>query len=62
MSTWRIDEFCKKPKLKNAIFVEGLPGMGNVGKVVMDFIIDELNARKIYEITSDTFPHTVFFN
>jgi len=62
MSNWRVDEFCKKPKLKNPIFIEGLPGIGNVGKVVIDFIVDELGAEKIYEITSNTFPHSVFVN
>jgi len=62
MSTWRIDQFGKKPKLKKAIFIEGLPGIGNVGKVVIDFIVDELGAKKIYEITSNTFPHSVFVN
>lgn len=62
MSRWRIDQFCKKPRLRKAIFIEGLPGIGNVGKVVIDFIVDELNAKKIYEITSNTFPHSVFVN
>ncbi|MBW2974861.1 PAC2 family protein [Candidatus Woesearchaeota archaeon] len=62
MSTWRVDTLGKKPKLSSPIFIEGLPGIGNVGKVVMDFIVDELNARKLYEITSKTFPHSVFVN
>lgn len=62
MSTWRIDQFCKTPKLKKTIFIEGLPGIGNVGKVATDFIIDELNAKKLYEITSPTFPNSVFVN
>lgn len=62
MNTWRIEQFCKKPKLKKTTFIEGLPGIGNVGKVVIDFIVDELDAKKIYEITSNTFPHSVFVN
>lgn len=62
MSTWRIEQFCKKPRLRDTIFIEGLPGIGNVGKVVIDFIVDELKAKKIYEITSNTFPHSVFVN
>ena len=45
MSTWRIDSIGKKPKLNNPIFVEGLPGIGNVGKVAVDFLIDELKAK-----------------
>ncbi|HZX44584.1 MAG TPA: PAC2 family protein [Candidatus Nanoarchaeia archaeon] len=58
MSTWKVEEF-EKPNLKDPIFIEGLPGIGNVGKVVADFIVDELKAKKIYEITSDAFPHSV---
>jgi len=62
MSTWRIDNIGKKPKLNNPIFIEGLPGIGNVGKVAVDFLIDELKAKKMYEITSYSFPHSVFVN
>ncbi len=62
MSTWKIDNIGKKPKLNNPILIEGLPGIGNVGKVAVDFLIDELNAKKIYEVTSHTFPHSVFVN
>jgi len=62
MSTWKIDQIGKKPKLNRPILIEGLPGIGNVGKVAVDFLIDELKAKKIYEITSYTFPHSVFVN
>jgi len=59
---WKIQQFGKLPKLNNPVFIEGLPGIGNVGKVAVDFLIDELKAKKIYEITSYTFPHSVFVN
>lgn len=49
-------------KINNAIVLEGLPGIGNVGKISVDFIIDKINAKKIYEIKSDKFPHCVFVN
>jgi uncharacterized protein len=62
MSTWKISHLGKKPNLKNPVLIEGLPGIGNVGKVAVDFLIDELDATKIYEITSNTFPHSVFVN
>jgi len=62
MSTLKINQIGKKPKLKRPIFIEGLPGIGNVGKVAVDFIIEELKAKKLYEITSYTFPHSVFVN
>ena len=59
---WRIEQFGKMPKLKKPVFIEGLPGIGNVGKLAVDFLIDELKAKKIFEITSYTFPHYVFVN
>ena len=59
---WKITQFWKYPKLRNAVFIEGLPGIGNVGKVAVDFLIDELKAKKLFEITSYTFPHSVFVN
>lgn len=59
---WKILQFGKQPNLNNPIFIEGLPGIGNVGKVAVDFLIDELKAKKLYEITSYTFPHSVFVN
>jgi len=58
---FNIKEF-KKPKLNSPILVEGLPGIGNVGKIAVDFVIDSLNAEKILEITSPNFPHSVFVN
>ena len=59
---WRFMQFGKMPKLNSPILIEGLPGIGNVGKVAVDFLIDELKAKKLYEITSYTFPHSVFVN
>lgn len=50
------------PELKNTILVEGMPGIGNVGKVAVDFIIDELKAKKLGEVFSYTLPHSVFVN
>ncbi len=59
---WKIKQIGKKPKLSNVVFVEGLPGIGNVGKVAVYFVIDTLKAKKLYELFSYTFPHTVFVN
>ena len=59
---WKTLQFGKTPKLNMPIFIEGLPGIGNVGKIAVDFLIDELKAKKLYEITSYAFPHSVFLN
>ena len=50
------------PKTNNPILIEGLPGIGNVGKIAADFLVESLNAKKIYEIYSYSFPHSVFVN
>ena len=61
--TLRIKKFLQKmPHLQNPILIEGLPGIGNVGKVAVDFMVDRLNAKKIMEIYSHSFPHSVFVN
>lgn len=52
----------KEKKLKDTILIEGLPGIGNVGKIAIDFIVDNLDAEKVFEIYSDNFPHAVFVN
>ena len=59
---WFFTQHGKLPKLTKPILIEGLPGIGNVGKVAVDFIIEELKAVKIYDIFSYTFPHSVFVN
>ena len=59
--TWKIKQF-SNPKLKDPILIEGLPGIGNVGKIAVDFIIDNLKAKKLLQIYSKTLPHSFFFN
>ena len=46
-------------ELNNPIFIEALPGLGHVGKLAADHIIDELGATKFAEIYSPTFPPQV---
>ncbi len=61
MSNWKLTKLIKiKPK--RPILIEGLPGIGNVGKIAVDFLISELKAKKVYDIFSYTFPHSVFVN
>jgi uncharacterized protein len=60
---WQITEEEKKlPHLNSPIFIEGLPGIGNVGKIAVDFLVEELNAKKLYTFFSYKFPHSVFVN
>ncbi|HDJ96465.1 MAG TPA: proteasome assembly chaperone family protein [Candidatus Aenigmarchaeota archaeon] len=45
----------KKPKLKNPIFIEGLPGIGNVGRIAAGYLAEELGAEKFAELYSSHF-------
>ncbi|MDD2665453.1 MAG: proteasome assembly chaperone family protein [Methanocellales archaeon] len=45
--------------LKNPIMIEGLPGIGHVGKLVAEHMVEELGAEKIIEIYSSHFPPQV---
>src|SRR2546430_4920401 len=47
------------PKLDDPIFIEGLPGIGNVGKLAAEPLKDELKAVKFAEIFSKYFPPQV---
>lgn len=46
-------------EFQNPIVLEGLPGIGFVGKVVVDQIIKQLDATKFAELESDYFPPQV---
>ena len=52
----------KKPKLNNPILIEGLPGIGNVGKLAVEHLIEMTKAKKFAEIYSKDFPPQVFIN
>lgn len=49
----------KEPKLKKPVLIEGLPGIGLVGKLVGDHLLDELKAKKFAEIYSPYLPPQV---
>ena len=57
---WFFEQVTQIPKLKDVVLIEGLPGIGNVGKVAIDFLITELKAKKLYDISSYSFPNSVF--
>lgn len=59
-SSWKIELMGKMPKLKNPVLIQGLPGIGNVGKIAVDFMVDSLKAKKLYDIFSYSLPHSVF--
>lgn len=44
-----------RPKLKNPILIEGLPGVGNIGRVAVGYLIEELKAKRFAELRSKWF-------
>lgn len=50
----RIIQF-KKPKVRKPVFIEGLPGVGNVGRIAAGYLIEELKAKKFAELISSHF-------
>ena len=53
-----LDDFSKN-EVESPILIEGLPGIGHVGKLVAEHIIHELGAKKIAQIHSIYFPPQV---
>ena len=47
------------PILHEPILIEGLPGVGNVGKIAAEHLIDELKAKKFAVMHSKFFPPQV---
>ncbi|MFH1915722.1 MAG: PAC2 family protein [Nanoarchaeota archaeon] len=58
---WKIKEI-RKVKMEKPILIVGLPGIGNVGKIAADILIDEVKAEKILDFFSYTLPNSVFVN
>ncbi len=52
----------KRPVLDSPILIEGLPGIGNAGKIAVDFLVEKMKAKKLYNIFSYYMPHSVFVN
>jgi len=60
---WEVTQEEKSlPTLNDPVLIEGLPGIGNVGKIAVDFLVEELKAKKLYSFFSYKFPHSVFIN
>lgn len=49
----------KDMKFKSPVIVEGLPGIGLVGKIAAQHMVRELKAKRIAEVYSPYFPHQV---
>lgn len=50
----------KKPKLNAPIFIGGLPGIGNIGKIAAEYLIEKLKMQKMVDVFSQYLPPQVF--
>lgn len=51
--------YFKRPKLKQPLMVAGLPGIGNIGKLAVEYLVHKLSAKKFLELYSEHFPEWV---
>ncbi|MEE8168190.1 MAG: proteasome assembly chaperone family protein [Candidatus Hydrothermarchaeales archaeon] len=49
----------REPKVKNPVLIEGLPGIGHVGRLAARHLVIELRAKKFGILHSDHFPPQV---
>jgi hypothetical protein len=52
-------KFVSNKKFKDAVLFTGLPGIGLVGKICVDYLLKQFKAEKVAEIHSDFFPPSV---
>jgi uncharacterized protein len=51
-----------KVELKDPVLVEGLPGIGNVGKLAADYLKEKVGAKPLATLYSKFFPPQVYVN
>jgi uncharacterized protein len=47
------------PQLQSPYLICGFPGTGYVGKIAIDHLIQELNAKRLADIYSASFPNQI---
>ncbi|MBI4144555.1 PAC2 family protein [Candidatus Woesearchaeota archaeon] len=56
---WSVN-FKKRAKLNNALLIEGLPGIGNVAKIAVEFLAEKFKAVPLASFVSKELNHVVF--
>ncbi|HIE41090.1 MAG TPA: proteasome assembly chaperone family protein [Candidatus Aenigmarchaeota archaeon] len=54
--------YFETPEMNNPVLIEGLPGVGNVGRVTIAYLIEKLNAKKFAELYTPYFFPLVIVN
>jgi len=52
----------ERPELKAPVLIEGLPGVGNVGKLAAEHLVEQVKAVKFADIFSKHFPPQVLLD
>jgi len=60
--SWTLLSSKKTTGLKDPLLVVGLPGIANVGKIVVDFMGESKKAERTAQFHSHAMPHAVFVN
>lgn len=58
MEAIEIDELAD-PELSDPVFIEGLPGVGHVGKLAADHLLEEFDSELVRRVYADEFPPQV---
>jgi uncharacterized protein (TIGR00162 family) len=58
MEDIEIDEVAD-PELDDPVFIEGLPGVGHVGKLAAEYLLEEFDAELVRRVYADEFPPQV---
>jgi len=48
-----------EPELDDPVFVEGLPGVGHVGKLVSEHVVEQADSELVCRIHTEHFPPQV---
>jgi len=59
MPEWKTT-IIKKVKLNKPVLIVGMPGIGNVGKIAADIMVDQLKAEPVVRLFSYCLPNSVF--
>lgn len=54
--------YYEEPVLNKPVLIEGLPGVGNVGKIAADFLAEKLEAKHFATVLSKHFPPQALIN
>ncbi|SFL03370.1 hypothetical protein SAMN04487950_2072 [Halogranum rubrum] len=58
MEDIEIDELAD-PELDDPVFIEGLPGVGHVGKLAAEYLLEEFDTELVRRVYADEFPPQV---